>query len=142
VVIEDDDAPPSTAIPGATVLLVEDEPMVREVSAAALERLGYRVMQAGDGHAALRRAREHEGRLDLLLTDVVMPGMGGRELAETLLAERPLMAVLYASGYTAETLPDPHLRPGAGQLLRKPYRLADLRAAVEAALERQPRATR
>ena len=127
---------PATGEQLATVLLVEDEPMVREVAAAALERAGYRVHQACDGHDALARSRAIEGPIDLLLTDVVMPGMGGRELAERLLAERPGVAVLYASGYTAETLPDPHLRPGEGQLLRKPYRLAELRTSVQTALTR------
>ncbi|MSR36094.1 MAG: response regulator [Gemmatimonadetes bacterium] len=75
---------------GATVILVvDDDAAVRQVAARVLQRVGYQVLQAGEGTEALNVARAYPGRLDLLLTDVVMPGMNGRELGERLSQERP-----------------------------------------------------
>ena len=85
-----------------TVLLVEDEERVRQIATEVLERVGYRVLPEGSAAAALARAREHQGRIELLLTDVVLPDMNGRELAERLRAARPDSKVLYTSGYTDE----------------------------------------
>ena len=85
-----------------TVLLVEDEERVRQIATEVLERVGYRVLPEGSAAAALARARAHHGRNELLLTDVVLPDMNGRELAERLRAARPDSRVLYTSGYTDE----------------------------------------
>jgi PAS domain S-box-containing protein len=85
-----------------TVLLVEDEERVRQIATEVLERVGYRVLPEGSAAAALARARAHHGRIELLLTDVVLPDMNGRELAERLRAARPDSRVLYTSGYTDE----------------------------------------
>ncbi|MGH7607168.1 MAG: PAS domain S-box protein, partial [Gemmatimonadales bacterium] len=92
--------PPKTAARGSeTVLVVEDEPAVLTLSRRALEAQGYVVLAAADGTAALRIVERHGGRIDLLLTDVVMPGLSGRELADQLAVRRPGMRVLYMSGY-------------------------------------------
>jgi signal transduction histidine kinase len=85
-----------------TVLLVEDEERVRQIATEVLERVGYRVLPESSAAAALARASAHDGRIELLLTDVVLPDMNGRELAERLRAERPDSRVLYTSGYTDE----------------------------------------
>ena len=85
-----------------TILLVEDEDMVRSVTSAALIRCGYQVLEAQDGNEALRILAQHQGPLDMVLTDVVMPGMGGEELVRHLLAERPDLQVLFMSGYLRE----------------------------------------
>jgi signal transduction histidine kinase/ligand-binding sensor domain-containing protein/CheY-like chemotaxis protein len=128
--------PPTTNEPfrPATILLVEDEPIVRDVATTALRREGHEVLEAEDGRTALELFDAHEGSIDLLLTDVIMPGMSGRELAERLLLQSPQLAVLFTSGYTAQELPDLDDRPGEGALLSKPYRLEELQAAVADAL--------
>ena len=86
---EQGSAPEAVATAQAVILVVDDDAAVRQVTARVLEREGYRVLQAGEGAEALRVAREHSGPLDLLLTDVVMPGMNGRELGEKPAAVRP-----------------------------------------------------
>src|SRR5439155_6691431 len=96
---------PSTgARTGETVLLVEDEPVVRSLVRHTLVQRGYRVLEAGSGAEALDRVGGHAGQVDLLITDVVMPGMSGRELADRILAARPGTRVLFISGYTDESL--------------------------------------
>jgi CheY-like chemotaxis protein len=93
----------STAPRGTeTVLLVEDDDAVRNFSQRTLRSSGYAVLEARDGVDALRLAEEHAGPIDLLLTDLVMPRMGGRQLAELLIRTRPDMRVLLMSGYTDE----------------------------------------
>jgi CheY-like chemotaxis protein len=82
-----------------TILLVEDHPDVRSLARAALTRHGYPVLDAREGEEALRIARNHHGTIHLLVTDVVMPAMGGPELARRLLRRRPHVRVLYTSGY-------------------------------------------
>jgi len=83
-----------------TVLLVEDEAELRDLLAEVLEDTGYTVLRAGDGAEAVKVCAERERPIDLLLTDVVMPGMSGRELAARVQPLRPAMKVLYMSGYT------------------------------------------
>jgi two-component system, cell cycle sensor histidine kinase and response regulator CckA len=87
-----------------TILLVEDEPLLRALGCKILRKRGYIVLDAQDGVDALRLAEEHGGTIDLLLTDVVMPRMGGRPLAEQLLLLRPDVKVLYMSGYTDDVV--------------------------------------
>ena len=87
-----------------TVLLVEDEEQVRDLIGAVLRRRGYRVLAALHPQDALRICREHDGSIELLLTDVIMPQMNGRELADRVLAARPEIKVLYMSGYTDDVV--------------------------------------
>jgi len=84
---------------GETVLVAEDEPALRALVALVLREHGYTVLEAGSGDEALRVAARHDGPLDLLLTDVVMPGMGGPELAAALRARQPGVRTLFVSGY-------------------------------------------
>ena len=113
-----------------TILLAEDDDAVRAIARETLERAGYRVLAAPDGSSALALASAHEGTIDLLLTDVIMPGMNGRELAATLTCRRPGIRVLFASGYTDNVLEGQDaLAPGVA-LLDKPFTPADLAAKV------------
>lgn len=99
-----------------TVLLVEDEQIVREMLCKTLILGGYSVLIASEGNEALRLAAEHLGEIDLLFTDMVMPHMGGRELAARLRATRPNLRVLFMSGYTDEVRTD-----GDGAFISKPF---------------------
>jgi len=110
--------PPSGA---GTILVVEDESMVREVAVHSLESAGYRVLSAGDAEAALDVARAHDGDVDLLVTDVIMPGLSGPQLARKLLDERPEVPVLYVSGYIHDTARSREQLSPRGAFLPKPY---------------------
>jgi two-component system, cell cycle sensor histidine kinase and response regulator CckA len=113
-----------------TILLAEDEIAVRTITTRMLKRLGHRVIEAANGEEALRLAEEHSGEFDLLMTDVVMPLMGGGELAQQIRARWPHVHVLFASGYTDETV----VRRGAlGEgaiLLQKPFDYVELAEKV------------
>lgn len=87
-----------------TILLVEDEELVRNLASEILGMNGYRVLTAANGVEALRVCTEHVGQIDLMVTDVVMPQMGGRELAERIALIRRDMSVLYMSGYTDDAI--------------------------------------
>ncbi len=87
-----------------TILLAEDEPQLRALLAVVLQRAGYQVLAAASPDEAVRASEQHSGPVDLLLTDVVMPGMNGRQLAERLQPARPAMKVLYMSGYTTNVV--------------------------------------
>ncbi len=104
-----------------TILLVEDQDDVRSVASIGLQSYGYIVLPASDGAAALQLARQHGKKIDLLLTDVVMPGMSGRELAETLHGYRPEIKVLYVSGYTDDAVVRHGLLQEQVSFLQKPY---------------------
>jgi two-component system, cell cycle sensor histidine kinase and response regulator CckA len=117
-----------------TVLLVEDEAAVREVTREQLESLGYRVLSCADAAEALAACAGRADPLHLLLTDVVMPGMNGRELAERLTRGRPGLRVLYTSGYGEDVIARHGvLEPGV-LLLQKPYPLTKLAGLVRTAL--------
>jgi len=118
-----------------TVLLVEDEAVVRELAAITLREMGYTVMEAGNGQEGLRIAQQHEGRIDLVLTDVVMPVMGGKEMAGALRGSRPDTKVLFTSGYSEEVIGNHGvLRPGIA-FLQKPYLAATLARRVREVLD-------
>ncbi len=104
-----------------TLLVVEDEQMVRMVAATSLRARGYHVLEASNGSEALAVAAEHNGPIHLMVTDVVMPLMGGVELAANLARTRPEMRVLYTSGYTDEPLVMRGSPSGAASFLPKPY---------------------
>jgi CheY-like chemotaxis protein len=118
----------------AVILLVDDDVETRETVALMLEALGYQVLQAGSGAAALGVAEHVPGRIDLLLTDVRMPGMTGVELARQLSAQFPEIPVLFASGYAAGALAEREgLAPGT-TLLSKPFSIDTLDSCVHEAL--------
>lgn len=113
-----------------TVLVVEDEPTVRGVAVTAIRDLGYRTLEAESGHAALEVLKEHT-EVGLLFTDIVMPHMNGRQLAEEAIRLRPRLKVLFTTGYTRDsTTTDPDIH-----LLTKPFTLEQLSAALRAVLE-------
>ena len=118
-----------------TVLVVEDEEAVRHVVRRVLELQGYTVHTARDGAEALRVAREQEGRIDLLMTDVILPEMSGPAIVERLLAEWPRAKVLYMSGYAAEEASKRGLLEPGTALLKKPFTLDDLARAVRGVLD-------
>ncbi|MBK8164419.1 MAG: response regulator [bacterium] len=118
----------------ATILVAEDEPMVRELTADCLARAGFTVLSAADGEAALELAAAHAGPLDLLLTDVVMPRLGGRELAARLRAARPDLRVLFISGYTDDARDLREAAGPGGDFLHKPFSPEELVARVRALL--------
>jgi signal transduction histidine kinase/CheY-like chemotaxis protein len=114
----------------ATVLVVDDEPTLRSVIRRSLVREGYRVLVAEDGARALSLANSHAGSIDLLITDVVMPGLTGLELAERLQLARPGLGVLFISGFTfEESVPEADLKAGTAYL-PKPFDTKVLAAKV------------
>jgi CheY-like chemotaxis protein len=104
-----------------TVLVVEDEPSVLALSRRALEAQGYVVLAASDATTALRLVERHGGTIHLLLTDVVMPGMSGRDLADQLAARRPGTRVLYMSGYPGDAVVQHGELPVGSAFLQKPF---------------------
>jgi PAS domain S-box-containing protein len=118
-----------------TLLLVEDQAPLREILCEALQLLGYRVLVAPDGEAAIATARRHRGRIDLLVTDVVMPRLDGCELARRLSAERPGLRVLYLSGHGLDTATRRGMVEGS-TLLEKPFSTETLSFRVREALDR------
>ena len=115
---------------GETVLIVEDEPAIREVTRRILSRSGYTVIAAATGHEAIEIAASHTGDIDVLLTDVVMPQMPGKEAAERIRALRPGVTVLFMSGYARGVL-DPQGVVEAGvNLIQKPFSEAELLATL------------
>ncbi|MFY7922948.1 MAG: ATP-binding protein [Gemmatimonas sp.] len=121
---------PERLVGSETVLLTEDEDAVRAVAVAALERRGYRVLAATDGESAMAISRAFPGRIDLLITDVIMPGVGGRQLADALTRERPGLPVLYVSGYTDDRALLAELVNGERTLLSKPFTSLELARRV------------
>jgi len=109
-------------LPGwETVLVVEDQQSVRGFVQSLLKLNGYHVLEAADGIEALRICRQHPGEIQLLVTDVVMPGMSGRELAEQLAVEQPSIKVLYMSGYTDDTVVHAGVAQAGMAFLQKPF---------------------
>jgi PAS domain S-box-containing protein len=118
-----------------TILVVEDEPDLRELTRIFLEGYGYRVLQASSAEQALRVADTFGERIDLLLTDVIMPGMSGRRLAEKVLSTRPQTKIMYMTGYTDDMVVQHKvLEPGV-RLLQKPFNKGELALKVRATLD-------
>ncbi|HET6229853.1 MAG TPA: PAS domain S-box protein [Longimicrobiaceae bacterium] len=114
----------------ATILVAEDEAAVRSLVRRVLQREGYTVLEAADGREGLRVAREHAGPIDLVVTDVIMPVMSGRELADQLAVARPGVPVLFMSGYTDNVIASRgDLEPGVA-FLAKPFGPDELAARV------------
>lgn len=121
---------------GEAVLLVEDEPSIMHMGRAMLERLGYRVVAVGSPHEALRHARANAGAIDLLITDVVMPGMNGRELADTLREHDGKLKLLYMSGYTADVIAERGVLEEGVEFIPKPFTMTELAVKVRSVLDR------
>jgi PAS domain S-box-containing protein len=120
-----------------TILLVEDEPLVRSMTREILEISGYRVLEADGGEAALRLCDDFAGNIDLMLTDVVMPKMSGRELADRVSSSRPGMRVLYASGYTDEVIAHHGVLEPGTEFIHKPFTPETLSLKVRQVLDRR-----
>jgi two-component system cell cycle sensor histidine kinase/response regulator CckA len=118
-----------------TILVVEDEDMVRTFIKRALMAQGYRVLESRNGVEALKLLERNEQPLDLVVTDLIMPDMGGRELAAQVRARRPTLPVLYTSGYSKETADSQEAPENAEYFLGKPFGPIDLARKVRQVLE-------
>jgi len=132
-------APAKPVRPGVeTILLAEDEPTMLALTRTMLERQGYTVLAASTPGAAIRLALEHYGKIHLLMTDVVMPGMNGRDLARNLLSSFPNMKRLFMSGYTADVIAKQGVLDEGVHFIQKPFSAAALADKVRAVLEEGP----
>ncbi|MGA7294047.1 MAG: PAS domain S-box protein [Terriglobales bacterium] len=127
-------SPPTEAGGCETVLLVEDEESVRELVRVTLASRGYNVLEAENGECGLRLAEDYKQHIDILITDVVMPGIGGRELAKRLLSLRPGISVLYLSGYTEDAIVTQGALGPTTAFLQKPFTLQNLAKKVREVL--------
>jgi CheY-like chemotaxis protein len=125
---------PAVGGTGEVVLVVEDEDGIREVATRILSQWGYHVLTASRGDEAIEIARAHDGPIHLLVTDVIMPGMLGKEVAERLLAMRPTLRVMYMSGYAQPVLGSSNTLPSDMVLIEKPFSERELLAKVREAL--------
>ena len=121
---------------GETVLLAEDEPAIREMCELMLKKLGYNVLAAKTPEEALLTADGYKGGIDLLLTDVVMPGMNGRELMERIRAFYPAIRTLFMSGYTADVIAHRGILEDEAQFIQKPFSLKDLGGKIRDILKK------
>jgi two-component system cell cycle sensor histidine kinase/response regulator CckA len=122
------------ASPKQTILLVEDEEMVRNLMREVLERDGYRVLACATPAEGIEMARARGGEIELLLTDVVMPGMNGREMAERIHQFLPLLPVVFMSGYTHQALAEHGEVDPKFDYLQKPFTLTALNEKLKKAL--------
>jgi PAS domain S-box-containing protein len=129
---------PAAAVPGETVLVVEDEPVVRKMMTRALAEAGYHVLQAGNAAEAIEVVTRTSGKISLLLTDVVMPGKNGRELAKEVEALRPGIPVLFTSGYTDGEIERRGLLVPGAAFVQKPLTPRGLVGAVQRTLQGMP----
>ena len=126
---------------GETVMVVEDEDSVRELVRQILQDHGHAVLSARHGRDAMLMAERYERPIDLLVTDVVMPEMGGGELAEQLMARRPDLKVLYISGYTNDEVLRRGIQGAPASFLHKPFTADDFMRRVREVLEGASAAT-
>ena len=132
---ENDEPEPEVKRGVETILIAEDQVEVLDLSQIALEMLGYKVLKANGADQALRLAMEYEKDIDLLLTDVVMPGINGRELAERILAVKPGLKCLFMSGYTADVIARQGILEQGVKFISKPFSVRDLAAKVREVLD-------
>jgi two-component system, cell cycle sensor histidine kinase and response regulator CckA len=128
---------PSSAMPKGTetILFVEDEDIVRELTIKVLKLLNYNILHASNGDEALQIARNYGSAIDLLITDVVMPGMNGRQLAEKLLLIRPKIKILFTSGYTENAIAHHGIIEKDLNFIGKPYSSHDLAHKIRQLLD-------
>jgi two-component system cell cycle sensor histidine kinase/response regulator CckA len=139
--VETREASPARAA-GETILLVEDDPLVRNFLNSVLQPEGYRILVARGGEEALRLAAEHEGTIHLVITDVVMPGMGGGDLVARLIRDRQDLRVLYISGYIDDELVRNGVAVADASFLQKPFAPAELIREARRILDSTPRPER
>jgi len=120
---------------GETILLVEDDPTILELSCSMLERLGYRVLATDSPSEALRLAAEQSDQIDLLITDVVMPEINGKELSQRLLAQHPKLKLIYISGYTADVIANHGVLDEGVNFLQKPFSISELSTKIKEVLD-------
>jgi two-component system, cell cycle sensor histidine kinase and response regulator CckA len=133
-----EEAPTGSATGGPeTVLLVEDEAMLLKLAQTMLKKLGYEVLIAATPGEAIRLAAEHAGQIHLLMTDVVMPEMNGRDLAKRLLSLYPNLKRLFMSGYTANVIAHQGILEEGMHFIQKPFTMKELAAKVREVLDRQ-----
>jgi CheY-like chemotaxis protein len=118
-----------------TILLVEDEPMILTITTALLEYLGYTVLAPSSPGEAIRMAGEHSSEIHLLLTDVIMPEMNGKDLAARLRPDHPHLKCLFMSGYTSDVIAQHGILDEGVQFIQKPFSIKDLAIKVRAVLE-------
>jgi two-component system cell cycle sensor histidine kinase/response regulator CckA len=119
---------------GQTILIVEDEAVIRGNVRECLQQLGYHVVEAENGQGALQVCDDLHGEIDLVLTDLVMPSMGGYEMAGKLAKQHPEMAILFMSGYTEDSATRRDILLQGSAFLQKPFSVRDLSNAVHQAL--------
>ncbi|HEY4962074.1 MAG TPA: ATP-binding protein [Terriglobales bacterium] len=122
-----------------TILVVEDEPAIRGNVRDCLHQLGYTVLEADSGEAALELCEQNQGKIELVLTDLIMPGMGGREMARQLAERFPDIEILYTTGYTEDNVARQELLQGGQSFLEKPFSVSELSQAVHRILALQTR---
>lgn len=120
-----------------TILLVDDDSIVREIASEILTMQGYHVIEAPNGHEALQRMSNGNGPIHLLLTDIMMPGMNGRELAEQLIVKQPTLRVVFMSGYNEDDLLRKGISSRSVTFVAKPFTIQSLSSAVKAVLDGQ-----
>jgi CheY-like chemotaxis protein len=122
---------------GETVLLVEDEVSLLKLASWILDRLGYTVLAAGTPGEAMRLVEEYTGEIHLLITDVIMPEMSGKAIAQKIRETRPAMKDLFMSGYTANVIAQRGILDKGIQFIQKPFSMRDIAAKVRTALEKK-----
>ena len=133
-----EDAAGSVTHGNEVILLVEDEPMILDMTTTMLELHGYKVLPAATPGEAIRLAEEHAGDLHLLMTDVVMPEMNGRDLARNLLSLYPKLKRLFMSGYTANVIAHQGVLDEGVHFIQKPFSINDLAAKIREVLDKNP----
>ena len=122
--------PPPLFVKPSTILVVEDDDAVRKLTAKALRMAGHTVIEAEGGPEAIEKFNESQNEIDLLITDVIMPGMNGREVCDQIGAIRPELPVLFCSGYSSDLLENEYMVNIHGLVIQKPYRSAELLATT------------
>jgi two-component system cell cycle sensor histidine kinase/response regulator CckA len=129
------EAAPETPLPPegvtGTVLVVDDQPQVRGLAARALRRRGFRVLEASTGREGLAVAAGYDGEIALVVSDIVMPEMGGPAMVRELKTQRPGLRVLFTSGYAKSAFAENILSQDGAEFIGKPYGVADLAARVQ-----------